>query len=164
MSYLQIVLAGFAISTLSGFVLPFVLALLWQRTAAKEVAVILVALALIGACAGTAGGMSRVGAVGSIVPAFLGLLGGIAIYLFGIDRSKGLLASFGATALAISLIVSYTWGSEYRNIGDDHRDIRGICAKAYTDSKLLADEAAYSKFRDRLGRLCDLAMNWQIAS
>jgi hypothetical protein len=163
MNYLGTILSGFIASTVAGFVLPFALAAWWQRSAIREIAVILLALALIGACAGTAGGMSRVGAVGSIIPAFLGLLGALSIYLFGIDRSKGVIASFGAAAISVSLIVSYSLGSEYRNIGDDHRDIRSYCAKAYTDAKLLADLGAFTRFRDRLGRLCDASMVWHLA-
>ncbi len=162
MSYEYIVLGGFIVSTLVGFLVPFGLASLWQRTALKEMGVIFMSLALIGACAGTSGGMSRVGAAGSIIPAFLGLLGGLSIYLFGVDRSKGLIASFGASAIALSLIVSYTLGANYRNVGDDHRDIRAICAKAYTDPDLLSNAAAFEKFRERLDGFCVDAMAWNI--
>jgi hypothetical protein len=162
MNYETIILLRFVSSTLIGFLVSFVIAAILQRTALKELVAILLALSVIGACAGIAGGMSRVGAVGSIIPAFLGLLGGLSIYLFGIDRSKGLIASFGASALSISLIVSYTMGASYRSVGDDHRDIRGVCAQAYIDPKLLSDETAFKRFRDRMGDLCDNSMNWNI--
>ena len=162
MTYEAIVLLRFVVSSLIGFLVPFIIAAIWQRTALKELAAILLSLSLIGACAGIAGGMSRVGAVGSIIPAFLGLLGGLSIYLFGIDRSKGLVASFGASAISISLLVSYTMGASYRNLGDDHRDIRSYCAKAYTDPELLTDESAFQKFRARMGKHCDLSMSWDI--
>lgn len=163
MSYEGIVLSGFLASSAIGFAIPFALAAAWQRAAVKEVGVILMTLALIGACAGTAGGMSRVGAVGSIIPAFLGLLGGLSIYLFGVDRSKDLIASFGAAAISLSLVVSYTFGAKYRNIGDDHRDIRAVCAKAYTDHELLSNAMAFEKFNERLGELCRRSMNWHLA-
>jgi len=162
MNYELIVLTRFFTSSVIGFAVPFVIAAIWQRNAIKELAIILITLSAIGACAGIAGGMSRTGAVGSIIPAFLGLLGGLSIYLFGIDRSKGLIASFGASAVAISLIVAYTMGASYRNLGDDHRDIRTYCAKAYTDSKLLSDEAAFKRFTDRMGKLCNASMSWNI--
>lgn len=158
-----LIIAAFCVSTLLGFALPFLLAVAWQRGGRKEIAVILAALAVVGACAGTAGGMSRVGAVGSIIPAFLGLLGGLSIYLFGVDRSKGLISSFSAAAIAISLIVSYTVTSQFRNVGDDHRDIRAHCARAYTDAKLLSDAASFAKFRERMGQLCDKAMSWHVS-
>jgi len=158
------VLAGFAAATAGGFLVPFVLIVAWQRSAMKEASAILIALALIGASAGTAGGMSRVGAVGSIVPAFLGLLGGLSLYLFGLDRSKGLIASFGAVAISLALIISYSLGAKQRNIADDHRDIRAICAQAYTNQKLLSDVVAYAEFRRRLGDpFCNDAVNWWIA-
>ncbi|EER60551.1 hypothetical protein AcdelDRAFT_1888 [Acidovorax delafieldii 2AN] len=157
------VLAGFAAATASGFLIPFALIAVWQRSALKEAGAILIALALIGASAGTAGGMSRVGAIGSIVPAFLGLLGGLSLYLFGLDRSKGLIASFGAAAVSLALIVSYSLGAKQRNVAEDHRDIRSICAQAYTNQKLLSDPIAYAEFRRRLGEpFCNDAMNWWI--
>lgn len=119
-------------------------------------------LAIVGACAGTAGGMSREAAVGSIIPAFLGLLGGLSIYLFGVDRSKGLIASFGVASMALSLIAAYTFGAKIRGTVEDHREIRAICAKAYTDGDLLGNTDAFEKFRAQLGMVCDLSMGWDI--
>ncbi len=164
MNYVPSILAIFCLSVVAGTVVPLALASLVQREKIKEIGMILVALSMIGASAGLAGGMSRVGAVGSIIPAFLGMLGGLSIYLFGVDRSNGLIASFGAVALSLSLIFAYTAGSQFRNIGDDHREIRSICAGAYTDHQLLSDEPAFKKFHDRFGALCDQSMSWHIAS
>ncbi|WP_288252148.1 hypothetical protein [uncultured Hydrogenophaga sp.] len=161
MSYEVSVLGGFLLSTLVGVLVPFSMALAWQGGAAmKEAGAILLALALVGACAGTAGGMSRVGAVGSIVPAFLGLLGGLSIYLFGIDRSKGLIASFGAAAIALSLIVSYTLLSRVRNESEEQRELRAICAQAYTNADLLGNATAFDRFLAQMGGPCHHAMGW----
>lgn len=163
MNHVASILYIFGISVAVGGIVPLLLIVLYQRSQLRELAIIVFVLAIVGACAGLAGGMSRVGAVGSIIPAFLGLLGGLSIYLFGLDRSKGLVASLGAAALSLALIVSYTAGSQFRNVGDDHRDIRSRCAEAYTDSKLLADDRAFTRFRERLGALCDRSMNWHVA-
>jgi hypothetical protein len=61
----------------------------WNRAAkdAMLVIVLLFGMAIIGSCAGLSGGMSRVGAVGSIIPAMFTLLGGVVIYLFGVDTT-----------------------------------------------------------------------------
>ncbi len=163
MAYEVKVVLLFLAATTAGFIVPFGVAWLWQRQAVRELAVILLSLSLVGACAGMAGGMSRVGAVGSIIPAFLGLLGGLSVYLFGVDRTKGLIVSFGAVAMSLSLLLSYSFASNYRNIGDDHRDIRSRCAAAYTDQKLLSDAVAFAAFRKQLGTLCDASMYWEIA-
>ncbi|MCQ0093380.1 hypothetical protein [Roseovarius sp. M141] len=163
MNHIVDILKIFGASVLIGSLIPFVLSLAVQRDRKLEIGIILVVLSIVGSCAGLAGGMSRIGAVGSIIPAFLGLLGGLSIYLFGVDRSKGLIASFGTAALSLSLIISYTAGSQFRNIGDDHRDIRSICAAAYSDWELLSNGVAYDKFRERLGGLCDRSMSWHIA-
>jgi hypothetical protein len=164
MSYIWILLGYFAVSAVAGVGLAGIMVLLTgQKKEKLTIFILLSALALIGACAGLSGGMSRAAAVGEIIPAFLGLLGGISVYLFGVDQSKGLVASLGAACLSISLFVSYTLGSQLRNIGDDHRDVRAICAKAYTDSELLRDQKAYELFRNQLGKACDRSMNWWIA-
>lgn len=163
MNHVYDILLIFGASVVVGTIIPLLLAIMFQREKSLEIAVILIVLSIVGACAGLAGGMSRIGAVGSIIPAFLGLLGGLSIYLFGVDRSKGLISSFGAAALSLSLIVSYTAGSQFRNIGDDHREIRSICAGAYTDWELLSNQAAFEKFRERLGGLCDRSMSWNVA-
>lgn len=151
-------------AAIAGFILPFAAAFVFQRKEWKTVTPLLFALALVGSCAGLAGGMSRAAAVGDIIPAFLGLLGAVAVYLFGVDQSRGVIASFGAATLSISLFVGYTIGSEYRNLPEDHRDIRAHCTRAYTSAELLKDEAAFERFKSQMGRLCNAAMHWNITT
>lgn len=151
-------------AAIAGFILPFAAALVFQRSEWKTVAPLLFALTLVGACAGLAGGMSRSAAVSDIIPAFLGLLGAVAVYLFGVNQSRGIIASFGAAALSISLFVGYAAGSEYRKLPEDHRDIRAHCARAYTSAELLKDEAAFERFKAQMGRQCNAAMHWNITT
>ncbi len=154
----------FVLAALLGALLPFVISLVVEKEKWRIIIVMLSALALVGASAGIAGGMSRTAAVGDIIPAFLGLLGGVAIYLFGVDSSKGLIASFGAAALSISLIVSYSLASKYRNdASEDQRNIRAICAKAYTNADLLGNEKAFLRFKYQMGNLCYKSMTWKIS-
>ena len=153
----------FVVAALLGALMPFIISLVVQKEKWKIIIVMLGALALVGSSAGIAGGISRTAAVGDIVPAFLGLLGGVSIYLFGVDSSKGLAASFGTAALSISLIASYTLASKFRHdASEDQRDIRAICAKAYTNADLLRNEQAYKIFNNQMGKLCNQSMYWKI--
>ena len=160
--YFQII-GRFTIAAFVGVLIPLLVScFVVKEEERRNTIVLLGALSLVGASAGIAGGMSRAAAVGDIVPAFLGLLGGVAIYLFGVDSSKGLVASFGATALSISLLVSYFLASELRNKSDDHREIRAICAKAYTNADLLGNQEAFKKFLEKMGNQCHKSMWWDI--
>ena len=66
-----------------------------------QIAVLLFGVAILGATAGFAGGMSRDGAVGVIIPGALTLVGGVAIYLFGADTTKGAAVSLTAGCFAL---------------------------------------------------------------
>jgi hypothetical protein len=162
MNFITSVAGYFFLSAGVGFILPFVVAILFQRESWKTVAPLLFALALVGACAGFAGGMSRAAAVGDVIPAFLGLLGAVGVYLFGVDQSRGIIASFGAASLSIALLIGYAAGSAYRAEPEDHREIREYCARAYTNADLLDSEVAFERFRERMGRLCDASMYWRV--
>jgi hypothetical protein len=162
MDFAWLLINWFLLSSLVGFLVPFVLSIYFQRDSWKTIGVVLISLSAIGACAGMSGGMSRAAAVGDIIPAFLGLLGGVSLYLFGVDRSKGLLASLGAAALSVSLFSGYAIGSQQRNIGDDHRELREICSSAYSNPKLVSSEAAFNRFEEKIGYLCPYAMVWHI--
>jgi hypothetical protein len=59
------------------------------------------------------------GVVGDVIPAALALVGGVAAYLFGVDRSKGLVASFCAAAFALSLGIGYAAGAGNRCVTDN---------------------------------------------
>ena len=160
--YFEIV-GRFTIAAFAGVSIPLLVScFIVKEEDRRSIMVLLGGLALVGASAGIAGGMSRTAAVGDIVPAFLGLLGGVAIYLFGVDSSKGLVASFGAAALSISLLVGYLLAAEVRNASDDQREIRAICAQAYTNADLLGNQEAFEKFKKQMGNQCNKSMWWNI--
>jgi uncharacterized membrane protein (UPF0136 family) len=162
MSFFLTMLGMFLAASLAGIAVPLTIAAFSDRTKLREIATLLTALALVGACAGLAGGMSRTAAVGSIIPGFLGLLGGVAVYLFGADQSKGLIASYGAATLSIALLIGFMAGSRYRLAPEDHREIRTICAKAFTDGELLGNDKAFGRFQNQMGAQCERAMHWWI--
>ena len=55
-----------------------------------EYLILVFTIALLGGVAGYAGGLSRVGVVGDIIPAALSLVGGVSIYIFGISKEKNI--------------------------------------------------------------------------
>ena len=95
--------------------------------------VLLGALALFGGIAGYAGGMSREAAVGDIIPAVLGLAGGLAAYLFGVDSSRGAIASIGLVAFTTSLFFAYSFGADRRAVTDRNSDVREACFNLFFD-------------------------------
>jgi peptidoglycan/LPS O-acetylase OafA/YrhL len=161
-TYILSIGEGVFIAAAAGFVIPFIVSMFFQRENWKLFGPLLFALAIVGAVAGYAGGMSRTGVVGDIIPAFLGLLGGVGVYLFGVDKSRGVSTSFGAAALSIALILGYASGADRRKTPEDHREIRAICADAYTNAELLGNDKAFDRFEEMLGKYCntDSTMRW----
>jgi len=98
------------------------------------IAVIVFSLALTGVIAGFSGGISRVGVVGNLVPAILGLLGGVVIYLFGVDQSKGLIGSIATTALVSGFFLGYNYGAEKRVSLQVVEDQRAFCSTVFGNS------------------------------
>ena len=163
MGYLYDIGIRFLVAAIVGALIPLSISFVSYRSDWKINGTLLTTLALVGASAGIAGGMSRTGVVGDIVPAFLGLLGAVAVYLFGVDRSKGVIASFGAVALSISLVSGYGLSAEYRATHiSDYREIRAICATAYSDADLLSDSSALDTFESKLGEFCKGVLKWHL--
>lgn len=163
MDYLFHIAILFAAAAALGGSVPTLISLFFDRNDWQTTVTLLGALALVGASAGIAGGMSRTGVVGDIVPAFLGLLGVIAVYLFGVDRSRGVVASLGAVALSLSLVTGYALASQYRNShSSDYREIRTICADAYTNPALISDPDALRAFEEKFKGYCPDVLKWQV--
>lgn len=124
----------------------------------RTIVVLALGLAVLGAVSGVAGGMSRESAVGDIIPAALALVGGVAIYVFGADTSKGLISSCSAVAFAISLGVGYAGGAEMRSEGDFARTTHDFCLAELSDPDLLGDDKAYCRFLSVFGETCASAI------
>ncbi len=125
-----------------------------NRERSRKTMLLVLSTAILGAVAGISGGMSRVGVVGDVIPAVLVLVGGVSVYLFGIDRSKGIIASLTTTALSLSLVISYALGSNHRGHIEIFADLKQTCFKAMTDPKLLSEEDAFCRFSNMMGRVC----------
>jgi hypothetical protein len=73
------------------------------------------ALSLLGIVIGLLTGLSRESAIGAVLPAVLGLLGGVMIYLIG-TKGASLQATvvMGAIGLTLNLLVGAYWGAHSR--------------------------------------------------
>lgn len=124
------------------------------------VLVLILGVSIIGAVADVTGGMSREGVVGDIVPAALGLLGGVAVYLFGGKRGEGRIASVSAAAFALSLGFGYASAATQRVNSDRYLTSLEFCSGAMRDADLLRDSQAYCRFATNFGAQC----GWVMAS
>jgi hypothetical protein len=151
------------ISTLVASIPPFAIWLFSRGVEKKEMAVIVITLGVIGACTGVAGGLSRVGAVGSLITAVLGFLGGVSLYLFGLDKKcQSLKVSCGAIALSLSVLTSLLYASELRSKVEDHNLLRKYCIEAYSNPALTSNEQALSFFEKKYSEGCELVHGWKI--
>lgn len=125
-----------------------------QREERSKIFVLIAGLAVLGAVSGVAGGTSRVGVVGDVIPAALGLVGGVSAYLFGVDRSKGLVASVCAAAFALSLGLGYAAGAGSRSEAEGKQARLDFCEKLLADAKIWADDRAFCRVVTVFGEEC----------
>jgi hypothetical protein len=74
-------------------------------------------IVLVGYVAGYFTGISRSPVVGAIVPSFLALIGGLNIYLFGVDTKNRPLVGYCVFIFASALLYGTQFGGEAREIG-----------------------------------------------
>ncbi|OIQ43070.1 MAG: hypothetical protein BM560_02520 [Roseobacter sp. MedPE-SWde] len=125
----------------------------------KSLFILIFGLATLGAVAGVAGGTSRVGVVGDVIPAALALAGGVAAYLFGVDQTKGLVASFCAAAFALALGTGYATGAGNRAVADNKDENLEFCRSLYSQSNFWKDDRSFCRMATIFGEQC----NWIIA-
>lgn len=129
--------------------------LLIAKADRTKVAVLVLGVAIVGAVAGFAGGTSRVGVVGDIIPAALVLLGGgLALHLFGVDLSKGLIASVCASAFALALGLGFAMGSGQRGPSERYATWTETCRNTFTSPDVLASDAATTRAVRFFGQPC----------
>lgn len=125
----------------------------------KSLFILIFGLATLGAVAGIAGGTSRIGVVGDVIPAALALVGGVAAYIFGVDRSQGLVASFCAAAFALALGVGYATGAGNRAVTDNKAGNIEFCRSLFAQPEIWKDDRAFCRVATIFGEQC----NWMIA-
>lgn len=129
-------------------------ALLVPRGERLAVLVLLLGVSAIAAAAGITGGLSREAAVGDIVAAALGLFGGVIVYLFGVDRSKGVIGSCCGIAFSLTLTVAYFEAAARRGAPESYALWRDKCIEKFTDKDLLGDPVAFAFLDGSMGKLC----------
>lgn len=125
-----------------------------------HLALLLFGVSLLGATVGFSGGMSREGVVGLVIPSALTLMGGVALYVFGADTSKGGAVSITAGCFAMAVFLGYANGSQIRNDGDEWRNLREACIGLYGDKDILANAEAFARLEQRMGKNCDKGLSW----
>ncbi|MDE0052531.1 MAG: hypothetical protein OXO52_22335 [Rhodospirillales bacterium] len=168
MSYTLSILPIFFSSAAIGFFLALLTLLVFRPNGWKESLPLVAVLSLMGAYTGLAGGLSRESVVGEIIPVFLGLIGAVAVYLFGTSKSRSSIVSLGLIALTIALLISHSLGASerarMRQNSQEPRDLRTHCVRAYTDAELLKNRDAFEVFEDKLGKKCSEALKWHFPS
>ncbi|WP_422376410.1 hypothetical protein [Roseibium sp.] len=122
--------------------------------ASRYLALLIITMAFLGTAVGMAGGWSRVGVVGDIIPAVLGLIGGITVYLFENKGGKGVAAVPAALAFTITVFIGYQLGTENRNPTERAQVYRDMCFSALSNPELLSSDEAYCRFIDGPGQAC----------
>lgn len=149
------------VAVVSGLVLA--LTLPFTKGSRTNLVVLVVGLAVLGAVAGYAGGTSRVGVVGDIIPAALALAGGVSVYLFGVDPSKGVIASICAVAFSLALGLGYAAGAGDRRAPETYSAWTEACRNAFMSPDILASDAASKRLVAYFGETCSAVLGNDIA-
>lgn len=156
---MQVLVLWAAVVFLSAAVCWLATAIFLKREQYAAVMLVFLGLSAIGATAGITGGLSRDGAVGDIMSAALGLLGGVVVWLFAADQSKGAIVSACAFVFSLSLFVGYFEAAARRASPESYLFWRAACVEKYTSKELLNDAKAYLIMDTSIGQLCGQIFN-----
>ena len=112
--------------------------------------------AIVGVAAGYIGGMSRVGVAGEIVAAAIALIGGVALYFFGAERQKQIVAII-TIVFVVGLSIGFLAGASDRIPMDSLKAIEQSCLKLYMDPQ--TTDARLELLSDGHKKLCTDAIN-----
>ncbi len=106
--------------------------------------------AFIGCVVGSLGGLSRVGVVGSLVPAALTLVGGFAVYIFGQKRPESIAVLLAVLAFTAGLFLHYDRSSRLRA----KVDAIDACKAAYANPAALGSPVAWQNLNTVFATHC----------
>lgn len=129
------------------------------RDMRPKLLVVFLALSMLGATCGVLGGLSRELAVGSIIAAALGFLGGVVVYLFAADNSKGVIVSVCTVCFSMALFFSYFAGSSLRFKPEAYAFWREACVAKLTDKDVMNDKLIATVVDRSFGGICAQIFN-----
>lgn len=97
-----------------------------DRTERFRVSAVLAATASLGVVMGFTSGMSRDPVVDAVAPALIGLVGGLSVYVFSLEKQGSIIVGIGVAVMILSLLVGIVWGATQRNFVEK----RQICFEA----------------------------------
>lgn len=119
----------------------------------------IIAVTILGGITGYIGGMSRVGVVGQIMPAALGLLGAISIYIFGVKNAPNPVTFILVIGFSGSLFVGYVKGADVRSHDDSWSGYLESCKTLFFDPDVLKDEKTRVAVVEMHGKRCMHLLN-----
>lgn len=115
----------------------------WKKPDSRRLATglfCLVTLTCIGAISGYLSGLSRVSVVGQVIPAVLSLVGGFAIYLFGVKKVDSLFLPGSILAFALALAVALSEGANKRVVATNFGLMQEKCFDFFMNPSVLEPE------------------------
>jgi hypothetical protein len=116
----------------------------WRNIAVMSL--LMLGVGVLGAAAGLAGGQSRTGVVGEIIPAAFVLLGGVSAYLFGVTPQRAPVVALTTIGFAVTLFSGFHSGSWQRTFAEEQSALRAVCLKAMTDAAFVKEPGALDAF------------------
>ena len=123
-----------------GSVLTLILFWVLAKKIPKDVLIhflMIVSISTLGAIAGFSGGMSRVGVVGEIVPAALSLIGGLSLYMFGVQRVTNILLPISISIFAVTLLLGFSFGANNREKRQTFELLQERCLNLFMNHELM---------------------------
>ena len=106
---------------------------------------VLAATSSLGVVMGFTSGMSRDPVVDVVAPAFIGLVGGLSVYVFSLEKQGSIVVGTGVAVMILSLLVGIVWGATQRNFVEK----RQICFEAAVElGERFPTDPRYSWCRD----------------
>jgi hypothetical protein len=112
-----------------------------DRPERLRVSAVLAATTSLGVVMGFTSGMSRDPVVDAVAPAFIGLVGGLSVYVFSLEKQGSIIVGTGVAVMILSLLVGIVWGATQRNFVEK----RQICFDAAVEyGERFATDPRYS--------------------
>jgi hypothetical protein len=151
-----IILVG-ACSGIAFFISAFIACTILDAKDRMLVLPAVLGVAVIGAAAGISGGLSRVAAVGQVIPAALSLVGTISVYIFAVKTDSETAthrAALSVLSFALSLSLGFSAGASKRQQSDFFTSILTQCDNVLYNPQILQSAESFTRTIDIHGETC----------